>query len=450
MVDANIQKSQHAWLSNLGINELNEMQQQAVEHCDAGENVVLLSPTGSGKTLAYLLPLCLNVSIASNALQAIVVLPTRELAQQSEAVLKQMKTEIRALSLHGGRPAMNEHRLLKETQPHIIFTTPGRLNDHIRKNNISTHFVTTLVLDEFDKCLEFGFLGEMQKIITACRNVQQYLFTSATFAEEARLFLEENFKHTAKPLSYLNFLEKEKSAEQLQIKYLHSPSNDKLESAHQLLSLLGGAPTILFVAHRESAERVGKSLKEKGFYAVVYHGGMEQEHREKALYKFRNGSVNILVATDLAARGLDIPEVEAVIHYHLPANKEAFVHRTGRTARWDACGTAYLMIGPKEVLPEYATSATEICVDKVSIRPTRPQWTTIYVGKGKKDKISKMDIVGLFCKRGGLVASEIGRIDVGQHFAFVAVKRNKLQQLLRNICGEKIKGVKTIIEEVKN
>ena len=177
---------------------------------------------------------------------------------------------------------------------------------------------------------------------------------------------------------------------------------------------------------------------------------MVQPARERALYKFRNGSGHILVSTDLAARGLDIPEIEHVVHYHFPINEEAFTHRNGRTARWDATGTSYVILNTEEKIPEYIPNdIEEYDIPEVVSRPPKSKWVTLYIGKGKKDKLSRMDIAGFLYKKGKLTKEDVGSIDLKEHYAFVAVKRSKVKQLLNLIRGEKIKGMKTLIEEAR-
>lgn len=434
-------------LTNLGIEQLIPMQEKMGKVAIQQGGVVLLSPTGSGKTLAYLLPLVSLVNPANDALQAAVVLPTRELAQQSEDVLKRMKTGLRSMALYGGRPAMDEHRIMRELKPQIVFATPGRLLDHLGKENLSPYAVKSLVIDEFDKCLELGFQEEMESLLKYFTKATHCWLTSATDAEAIPAFMQKiapNFKT-------LNYLDGDNDTKlRIEVQQVLSPQKDKLETLGRLLTTLKGQPAIVFVGYRESAERVGKWLRQNGFFAEVYHGGMEQDWRERALYKFRNGSANVLVSTDLAARGLDIPEVKVVIHYHLPLKEEDYTHRNGRTARWDAQGAIYLLLGPEEHCPEYAGSLSTLRVDDVALlKPLPPVFTTLYIGRGKREKLSKGDVLGFLCKKGGLKNDEIGRIDISAHHAYVAVARKKVKALLRQVSGEKIKGMKTLVEEIR-
>lgn len=443
-------KNLEKMIDKLGFH-LTEMQSAAAMACREGKNVVLLSPTGSGKTLAYLLPLCAKLNADSDSVQAIVVVPSRELAQQSEAVFRQLKTTLRSVCCHGGRPAMDEHRKLREVKPQIIFCTPGRLNDHLDKENILGGTVTTFVIDEFDKCLELGFQEDMERIVRRLSFVNQYVLTSATDAGLIPEFMKQFAGRSHKESVRLDYLCGMEELRQRQKYYVvHSPRKDKLETLAHLLSAQEDGLSVCFVTHRESADRIGSYLKNIGFYVEVYHGGMEQEQRERALSKFRSGCCNVLVATDLAARGLDIPEISSVVHYHPAASADAFTHRNGRTARWDAEGSVYILKHDAEELPEYVPSeAGDMDVESVPVAPQKPVWSALYIGRGRKDKLSRMDIVGFLCKKGGLRSEDIGRIELSAHFACVAVARSKVKSVLQAVSGEKIKGMKTLIEPMR-
>ena len=435
-------------LDKLHIVELNEMQQHAAEAITGSDgDVVLLSPTGSGKTLAYLLPLVQLLDNASNVVQALVITPGRELALQSDTVLKSMSCGIRSTACYGGRAAMDEHKVLKEVRPQIVFGTPGRLNDHLDKDNISRYGIRYLIIDEFDKCLEMGFQGEMQKLLKSLPGLQRRILLSATNAEEIPQFVNMSKKGTL-----IDFLpEDEQTSERVTLYEIHSPQKDKLETLKQLLLGFGNESSIVFLNYRESVERVNNYLKEEGFVTSCFHGGLEQREREAALYRFSNGSANVLVSTDLASRGLDIPDIQNIIHYHLPESEDGYIHRVGRTARWDATGRTFFILNNSERIPDYVEGDVVPYTEVLPLltAPPLPRMTTLYIGKGKKDKISKGDIVGFLCKSGGLRADEIGRIDVKDRYSYVAIKREKLKQVLQQAQGEKIKGIKTIIEQVR-
>ena len=440
-------------LEKLGITELNEMQQHAAEAITGSDgDVVLLSPTGTGKTLAYLLPMVQLIDADSDDVQALVVTPGRELALQSDNVLRRMGCGVRSMACYGGRPAMDEHKVLKEVRPQMVFGTPGRLNDHLAKENISRYHIRYLIIDEFDKCLEMGFHAEMQKLIDSLPGLQRRILLSATNAEQLPQFVNMSKKGTL-----IDFLpDDEQTSERVTLYEVHSPQKDKLETLRQLLLTVGDESSIVFLNYRESVERVNKYLQEQGFTTSHFHGGMEQRQREDMLYKFTNGSANVLVATDLASRGLDIPNIQNIIHYHLPESEEGYIHRVGRTARWDATGRTFFILNSEEHIPDYVEGDVTPYLPAVQLTETVPQSTepphprmaTIYIGKGKKDKISRGDIVGFLCKKGGLEPSDIGRIDVKDRYAYAAVSRQKMQQVLQQTRGEKIKGIKTIIEQV--
>lgn len=434
-------------LRNLQIEQLTPMQEAAREAYGENKDLVLLSPTGSGKTLAFMLPLVQALRTDVQGVQAVVLVPSRELALQIETVFKSMGTSFKAMSCYGGRPAMEEHRTMKGINPAVIIGTPGRMNDHLRKQNFDARSVATLVIDEFDKCLEFGFHDEMAEVIGQLPSLKKRILLSATDAEEIPQFAGVG---DGASLVKLDFLDPEALAPRLKLHHVLSPGKDKLETLYRLLCTLGGDSTLVFVNYRESVERVADYLKSKKFPCDAFHGGMEQADRERALYKFRNGSSPVLVSTDLAARGLDIPGIDNVVHYHLPVNEEAFTHRNGRTARWEARGSSFLLLHSEEHLPDYLPQdipAFEL--PEQTPKPAKSRWTTLYIGKGKKDKLNKIDIVGFLYKKGGLAKEDIGQVDVKDHYAFVAVRRDKMKQLLTLIRGEKIKGIKTIIEEAK-
>ena len=429
-------------LAKLGIEQLSAMQLKASDSIAQGErDVILLSPTGSGKTLAYLLPILQKLDVSSKEVQAVVIVPNRELAIQSAEVLQLLTKAMKGFACYGGRPAMDEHRQLRQVQPQIVFATPGRLNDHLDKRNISIETIQYVVIDEFDKCLEMGFQEEMSKILEKLTAVKQRILLPATDAVEIPHFVNMN------NVDRLDYLTSATVSHQVRVFSVHSPDKDKLQTLKQLLLSFGNQSTIVFTNYRESAERIHDYLTSQHFYSTVFHGGLDQQERESSIYKFSNGSVNILVSTDLASRGLDIPDVDNIVHYQLPDQEENYVHRTGRTARWEKEGRAFLLIGPTEEIPAYAISHThEYSIPVTDSQPALPKMATIYIGKGKKDKISKMDVVGFLCKKCQLTPDEIGRIDVNNYYVYVAVQRNKLQEVLKRAKGQKIKGLKTIFE----
>ena len=432
-------------LDKLGI-QLNPMQEETMHAVLHGnKDVVVLSPTGSGKTLAYLMPLVQLIDPKVDEPQLVVVTPGRELALQSTEVLKSMGTGLRTMACYGGRAAMDEHRVMNKVLPQVIFGTPGRLTDHLDKGNFSAEHVKYLVIDEFDKCLEMGFQDEMSRLIASLPYLERHFLLSATEAEEIPRFVHMGRVET---IDYR--MDEEQVPERVHIYKVESPQKDKLETLAQLLLSLGDASSIVFLNYRDSVERTNEFLRSQGFATSMFHGGLEQQQREDALYKFSNGSANIFVSTDLGARGLDIPNIDNIIHYHLPECEDSYIHRVGRTARWEAKGRAFFLLGPSEQIPSYVDAEVDDYEIPAELpAPAKPRMATIYIGKGKKDKISKGDIVGFLCKIGQLQSSEIGKIDVKDRYAYVAVVRPKLRQVLKLTQGQKIKGIKTILEEVR-
>ena len=406
----------------------------AKDHAD----MILLSDTGSGKTLAFLLPLVQKLRAGAST-QAMIIVPSRELALQIENVFRGMKTGLKVVCCYGGHKREIEENSLVEA-PELIIGTAGRLADHIRRNNLQLDSISTLVLDEFDKSLEQGFEAEMSFIVGSLRHLKKRILTSATEAIEIPPFVQLN-----EP-ARLNFLSGEKAAA-LELKVVHSDEKDKLETLFRLLCFLGNRSTIIFCNHRESVERVYNDLKEKGITCDFYHGALEQPDRDLALFKFRNGTTNFLVTTDLASRGLDIPHIRYIIHYHLPPTEDAFTHRNGRTARMEASGTAILILAPGEEIPGYITDeAAVINLPSEHLLPEKPVWTTFYIGAGKKDKINKIDIVGFFTQKGELRKEDIGLIEVKDFFAYVAIRKASASRTLSLIKDQKIKGKKVKID----
>lgn len=420
------------------------MQEATIQAAEAHNNLVLLSATGSGKTLAFLLPLLKNLDRDHKGTQALIIVPSRELALQIEDVFRKMATGFKVTTCYGGHKREIEENNLLEA-PALIIGTPGRLGDHIRRENIKTATIKTLVLDEFDKSLELGFVEEIAFIISSLPNVERRILTSATEAVEVPEFVG---LHDVQRLDFLPPAEERAPA--LEIKYLKSEDKDKIDTLFQFICTTGGRSTIVFCNHRESVERVHQLLQEKGIISTFYHGSMEQKDREVALAKFRNGSINILVTTDLAARGLDIPHIRYIVHYHLPTTEEIFTHRNGRTARMEASGTAVLLLGPEEQLPNYLVKDAEVMqVDANAPLPEKPKWTTLFIAAGKKDKVNKVDIVGFFGQKGGLKKEDIGMIEVKDFFSFVALRRNHVAHVLQQVKDEKIKGRKVKIAVAK-
>lgn len=426
----------------------NEMQADTMDVVQNGnDDVVVLSPTGTGKTLAYLLPIAAQTDAASTTLQTLVVVPGRELALQSDTVLKNIGSGLRSMAVYGGRPTMDEHRILRQQCPQIIFGTPGRINDHIAKGNIDVQQLAFLVIDEFDKCLDMGFQQEIETLLHSIPLKARHILLSATLPEKMEATM--NSFRSGHEITTLDFSpEDDATAERIKVLTVHSENKDKLPALAQLLGQIGQESSVVFFNYRDAVERVTNYLLDQGFSAISYHGALEQKEREEHLYLFANHSVNTLVSTNLGSRGIDIPDINNIIHYHLPESEQDYIHRIGRTARWDKTGRTFFLLGPEETLPEYVDADVEdySLFDHADEAPTLAPMVTVYIGKGKKDKISKGDIVGFLCKCGGLKAKDIGRIDVYDNYAYVAVVHFLAPKMLKMVKGQKIKGQKTIVE----
>ncbi|RYD99571.1 MAG: DEAD/DEAH box helicase [Sphingobacteriales bacterium] len=422
-------------LTVLGFGSLNQMQQEAIEAAEQHKNVKLLSATGSGKTLAFLIPILKSLDTSVKTTQALIVVPSRELAMQIEKVFKSMRTGIKITCCYGGHKREIEENELVEA-PYIIVGTPGRLGDHIRRKNIDTSAINYLVFDEFDKTLELGFQDEIKFITDNLPNVGNKMLTSATAAVAVPEFIGLD---EPKVLSYIT---DDNKLEALSIQQLKSDEKDKAQSLVNLVCELGARPMIIFCNHRESVERLSYHLWQRGITNEYYHGAMEQRDRDAALSKFRNGSTFILVTTDLAARGLDIPNIRYIIHYHLPVSEDAYTHRNGRTARMEASGTAILLIGPEERLPEYLSEAAipEITLHPPFEIPEKPKWVTLYIPLGKKDKVNKIDVVGFLSNVGELKKEDIGIIESKDYHTFVGIRKTKAAHTYTLIKEARIKG----------
>jgi len=427
-------------LLNLGIESLNEMQLTAQEAILENNSVLLLSPTGSGKTLAFLLPVFEMLQPEILSVQCLIIVPSRELGLQIEQVWKKMGTGYKVNTCYGGHSMETEIKNLSNP-PAVLIGTPGRIADHIDKETFRTDKIRTVVLDEFDKSLQFGFHEEMSFILSRLPKVDKRILVSATSDIEI-----PKYTRVVNP-EILDFIPENEEKSNLSIKMVVSEEKDKINTLFRLICSLGSESALIFCNHRDAAERISDLLNEKGIYSTYYHGRMDQEERERALIQFRNGSVSYLVTTDLAARGLDIPEMKHVIHYHLPMKEDEFTHRNGRTARMMASGTAYVIVHESEKKLEYIDYGMEVfdVTTTVSL-PQPPKFQTVYISGGKKNKLNKTDIVGFFSQKGKLEKGDLGLIEVKDFISFAAVKSQKVRELLKNIKDAKMKGKKFKIE----
>ncbi|AUC79723.1 helicase [Nonlabens sp. MB-3u-79] len=429
-------KSQQQILDKLGIVSLNDMQLQAHEAITNHRDTVIISPTGTGKTLAFLLPVIELLNPELTEVQTLILVPSRELAIQIEQVIREMGTGYKANAIYGGRAGAKDKEDLQHT-PTILIGTPGRIADHLRRESFDPSFITTLILDEFDKSLETGFEKEMKEIVGSLPHVGRNILTSATFKVAIPVFVG------LKDPQVLKFEKKTDSV--LQIKTMASDSKNRFINLEQIIARTDNGNGIIFCNFKDSIEEVSEFLKSRDISHSVFYGGLEQRDRERALIKFRNGTHQLLLATDLAARGIDVPELDFIIHYELPFHKEEFTHRNGRTARMHADGTAYILHNKKHPLPDYIGESTPLeYAERLKVNHQQ-KWETLFISGGRKDKISKGDIAGLFFKQGNLDKNELGEIELKQDCAFVAVPFEKAYDLTQQLNNSKIKKRKVRI-----
>lgn len=423
----------------LQIQDMNQMQKSAYKASENEADIVLLSPTGSGKTLAFLFPVLRNLKTNVKGIQVLILVPARELALQIEQVFKSMGTDFKVSIVYGGHDKKIEINNLTEA-PAVLIGTPGRVVYHLRNSNFDPKSIETLVLDEFDKALELGFQEDLDFIISSLIQLKQRILTSATAMDEIPEFTGLNNE------KIINFLKINENKPDIQLKKVMTIPEEKLDTLFSLICKIGNKRTLIFCNHRDAVDRISELLREKGIARETFHGGMEQDERERALLKFRNDSARILITTDLAARGLDIPEVESIVHYQLPPKEDAFIHRNGRTARMNAKGFAYLIMTEDENFPFIKNNLPEEEVSGFNKVPERTPNQTIYISVGKKDKVNKVDIVGYLIKKGHLEKDDIGLIEVKDTTSYVAINRKKTVELLKQIAGEKLKGKKVKME----
>jgi superfamily II DNA/RNA helicase len=427
------------FLKNLSIAELNPMQKAVIEKASSANDLMLLASTGTGKTLAFLIAVYNRLNTQDRGVQAIVVAPSRELALQIEQVFKTMKTSYKVSCCYGGHSIKTEQASLRDA-PALLIATPGRLADHIDRDSFDPTSVKIVVLDEFDKSLQMGFHDQLKMLFKALNGKQQHILTSATNLEALPDFLP--FR---KP-EVLNYITNEAEV-RLQLKLVRTKSTDKVETLMRLVAGFNQEACLVFCNHREAVERISTLFRNYKFEHGIFHGAMEQIDREKNLIKFRGGAHNVLISTDLAARGLDIPEIRHVVHYQLPPKEEAFIHRNGRTARMHAHGQAYLILADDESLPAYLDQELEeITLSKNFQLPPPPAYACIYISAGKKDKINKGDIAGLLMKKAELQGDDVGLITTLDHASFVSVKRSLVDKILASIKDERLKKMKVKVE----
>jgi len=431
-------RNQKNILAKLKIESLNKMQEEAHAAIHSNSSTVLLSPTGTGKTLAFLLPVVAQLNPKCSNIQALILVPSRELAIQIEQVIREMGSGYKANAFYGGR-GFTKDRIDLNHPPAILIGTPGRIADHLRRDTFVTDNISTIVLDEFDKSLEVGFEADMRDIIDNLPNLSKRILTSATEKVQIPEFVGINNP------AYVDYLDHQTS--QLSIKTVVSPDKDKLQSLLNIICFKGDKPGIVFCNFRDTIQQVSDFLNEHGIAHGCFYGTMEQQDRERALIKFRNSSHQLLLSTDLAARGIDVPELDFIIHYELPPKEHEFTHRNGRTARMNSQGTAYIIKWEKESLPPFLANYPEEYIHQADV-PYGSLWSTLFISGGRKDKISKGDIAGILYKQGNLTNDQIGVIELKTDCAFVAVHSTEIDRLVKTLNNVRLKNKKVRVYQI--
>ena len=434
-------------LSSLGYHEMTPIQAQSLPKIIASEDVIAQGKTGSGKTAAFGLGLLASLNVKQFRIQALVLCPTRELADQVAKEIRRLARSIhniKVLTLCGGMPFGPQIGSL-EHGAHIIVGTPGRIEEHVRKGTLVFHSLKTLVLDEADRMLEMGFQPALDKIIEGMPANRQTLLFSATFPYEiesvARQIMRKPVRIEVESLHANHIIE--------QRVYEVGDDEHRLQALQLLLLDLDPESAVVFCNTKRETQALADGLKENGFSAMSLHGDLDQKQRDQALVRFDNKSINIIVATDVAARGLDIEALDTVFNYHIARDLDVHVHRIGRTGRAGSQGVACTLVSDKE---KYKLNLLETHIGQIiavyplpsnkllNQAPRRPAMATLQIDGGKKQKVRAGDIVGALTAKGEIDAAQVGKIQIFDHSAYIAVAREVTQLALDKIAHGKLKG----------
>nr|WP_217273005.1 ATP-dependent RNA helicase DbpA [Vibrio coralliilyticus] len=432
-------------LNSLNYTEMTPIQQQALPIVLEGKDVIGQGKTGSGKTAAFTLGLLSNLNVKRFRVQTLVLCPTRELADQ---VAKEVRTlargihNIKVLTLCGGMPMGPQIGSL-EHGAHILVGTPGRILDHLSKGRINLAEMNTLVLDEADRMLEMGFEEAIDAIIDEAPQDRQTLLFSATFPKNIESL-------ASKVMRYPQMIKVESTHQTTTIEqrfYKLNTTEERDDALEALLLTHKPESSVVFCNTKKEVQKVTDELSHRGFSVVELHGDMEQREREQALTMFANKSVSILVATDVAARGLDVDNLDAVFNFELSRDPEVHVHRIGRTGRAGSKGVAFSFYSEKEEyrvarIDEYMDIAISPAVlpEKPVERPFYPKMQTIQILGGKKQKVRAGDILGALTKQAGLDGKKIGKINILPMVSYVAVEHEIVKPALKQLQNGKMKG----------
>jgi len=422
---------------------MTSIQQLSLPEILSGKDVIGQGKTGSGKTAAFGLGLLQKLDVKSFKAQSIVLCPTRELADQVASEIRKLARaihNIKVLTLCGGAPFGPQIGSL-EHGVHIVVGTPGRIEEHLRKGTLKLDHITTLVLDEADRMLDMGFQDTIDQIIEKIPAQRQTLLFSATFPDEIASIAERVMHNPT-------MVEAPSTHEESTIKqyfYKANSADDRMMALRLLLAKYKPDSVLVFCNTKIDTQDVADELIYYGFYALAIHGDLDQRERDQALIRFSNKSISVLVATDVAARGLDIDSLDMVINFNIAHDAEVHVHRIGRTGRAGRSGIACTLYGDREI---HKLNALELDIepdplpgDSLLDKPIKkPAMTTLKIDGGKKHKLRPGDIVGGLTGKDGIPGDKIGKIIVASNWSYVAVSSELVKQALKKISNDKLKG----------
>jgi len=434
-------------LASLGYHAMTPIQKQSLPRILDGKDLIGQARTGSGKTAAFGLGLLQKLDVQQYHVQTLVLCPTRELADQVAKELRRLARaihNIKVLNLCGGAPIGPQNDSLQHGA-HVVVGTPGRIEEHLRKGTLQLGQLNTFVLDEADRMLDMGFQASLDAIIAHLPKQRQTLLFSATYPEQIQAMARRTMTHPV-----MVKVDSTHNSGSIRQHFFKLQDNKQRMTALRLL-LLKYRPesALVFCSTRRETQEVADELRSFGFYAIALHGDLEQRLRDQTLVRFANKSASILVATDVAARGLDIEAMDAVINYHLARESEVHIHRIGRTGRAGSKGKAFTLYSETESykvdrLEEYLEqSILSEPLPPFSLleKPAyRPSMVTLQIDGGKKQKIRPGDILGALTGENGIAGKQVGKIHIFDHHAYVAVSRDAARPALRKLSEGKLKG----------
>jgi ATP-independent RNA helicase DbpA len=451
-----------AVVAELGFVTPTRVQAQAIPALLAGNDLVGQSRTGSGKTAAFALPLLEKLELGQRELQGIVLCPTRELSAQVARELRKLgrgRPGLVIAVLSGGEPVRDQTRAL-EKGVHLAVGTPGRVIDHLQRRTLRVHGVRTVVLDEADRMLDMGFQQDIEKVLKALPATRQTVLFSATFPAS---IAELSQKYQRKP-TWVSVEQEVEAAPAIEERVVEVAEAAKLAALGRILAEHSPETALVFANQKVRVARIEEALRAAGISVAALHGDLEQRDRDRVMAKFRNGSTRVLVATDVAARGIDLDKLELVVNFDLPSQPEIYVHRIGRTGRAGQSGLAVSLCAPNEAGKRAAIEAytrrtlAAVDYDARSAKPTaaapaglgRAKMVTLRLSGGRKDKLRPGDILGaLTGEGGGLAGEQIGKIEIHDRFSFVALTASVAEHALASLRAGRIKGKRFRVERVE-